>query len=341
MALATADADGQPSVRMVLLKGHGPEGFVFYTNDAEPQGRASSRANPHAALLFHWKSLRRQVRVEGPVERVRDAEADAYFASRGAGFAARRLGVGPVAAARQPRDVRSGASTRCKRGSKGRTCRARRIGAAIASCPSGSSSGRTGRTGCTSGGCSSRDGRRLERRAALPMTDRQTAAERFGAVDPRAALASVALALVLLIAKGWAALATDSTAMLGSLADTALDFIASLDDAGSACGSPPQPADRDHRFGHGKAEALVALVQVVADHRFARIGIAWRAIERLINGGADRRDGARHRRVAVRDRRDLRADLPTSATSIAPHRLGRDRDRQCALQVRPAAQRGR
>lgn len=81
MALATVDGDGQPSVRMVLLKGHGPDGFVFYTNQ---QGRkaADLAANPKAALLFHWKSLRRQIRIEGPVSTVTDAEADAYFATR-------------------------------------------------------------------------------------------------------------------------------------------------------------------------------------------------------------------------------------------------------------------
>ena len=81
MALATADAAGQPSVRMVLLKGHGPDGFVFYTNEQSAKGEQLT-ANPRAALLFHWKSLRRQVRVEGCVERVSGAEADAYFASR-------------------------------------------------------------------------------------------------------------------------------------------------------------------------------------------------------------------------------------------------------------------
>jgi pyridoxamine 5'-phosphate oxidase len=82
MALATADEDGRPSVRMVLLKGHGPEGFVFYTNLDSRKG-ADLAANPYAALLFHWKSLRRQVRIEGPVSSVSDAEADAYFALRG------------------------------------------------------------------------------------------------------------------------------------------------------------------------------------------------------------------------------------------------------------------
>jgi pyridoxamine 5'-phosphate oxidase len=81
MALATADADGRPSVRMVLMKGHDARGFVFYTNLDSRKGDELA-ANPRAALLFHWKSLRRQVRIEGPVEPVDDAEADAYFATR-------------------------------------------------------------------------------------------------------------------------------------------------------------------------------------------------------------------------------------------------------------------
>lgn len=82
MTLATASPDAQPSARMVLLKGHGPQGFVFYTNSEGRKG-AELAANPRAALVFHWKSLRRQVRVEGSVEPVSDAEADAYFAIRG------------------------------------------------------------------------------------------------------------------------------------------------------------------------------------------------------------------------------------------------------------------
>ena len=81
MALATADAAGRPSCRMVLLKGHDERGFVFYTNFDSRKGEELA-ANPNAALLFHWKSLRRQVRIEGPVEPVADAEADAYFATR-------------------------------------------------------------------------------------------------------------------------------------------------------------------------------------------------------------------------------------------------------------------
>jgi pyridoxamine 5'-phosphate oxidase len=81
MALATADKDGDPSVRMVLLKGHGRDGFVFYTNEDSNKGQDLAE-NPNAALLFHWKSLRRQVRIEGWVERVSNDQANAYFATR-------------------------------------------------------------------------------------------------------------------------------------------------------------------------------------------------------------------------------------------------------------------
>jgi pyridoxamine 5'-phosphate oxidase len=82
MALATATRDGKPSVRMVLLKAHGPDGFTFYTHVGSRKGQEIS-SNPNVALLFHWKSLGRQIRIEGPVERVSPAEVDAYFATRG------------------------------------------------------------------------------------------------------------------------------------------------------------------------------------------------------------------------------------------------------------------
>jgi pyridoxamine 5'-phosphate oxidase len=82
MALATVDANGQPSVRMVLLKRLSADGFVFYTNQ-QSRKAGDLRAMGRAALLFHWKSLHRQVRVEGAVSPVTEAEADAYFASRG------------------------------------------------------------------------------------------------------------------------------------------------------------------------------------------------------------------------------------------------------------------
>ena len=81
MALATSTPQGMPSVRMVLLKDHGPDGFVFYTNFQSRKG-CELAANPNVALLFHWKSHRRQVRVEGSIAEVAPAEANSYFASR-------------------------------------------------------------------------------------------------------------------------------------------------------------------------------------------------------------------------------------------------------------------
>ncbi len=81
MSLATVGADGQPAVRMVLLKGVDPRGFVFYTNYESRKG-TQILENRKAALLFHWKSLRRQVRIEGDVESVSDQEADDYYHSR-------------------------------------------------------------------------------------------------------------------------------------------------------------------------------------------------------------------------------------------------------------------
>ncbi len=81
VALATATPSGAPSVRMVLMKGHGADGFVFYTNGESRKGGELAE-NPQAAMLFHWKSLRRQIRIEGTIEPVSAAESDAYFASR-------------------------------------------------------------------------------------------------------------------------------------------------------------------------------------------------------------------------------------------------------------------
>jgi pyridoxamine 5'-phosphate oxidase len=81
MSLATVDADGLPNVRMVLMKGFDEQGFVFFTNVDSQKGRELDRVH-RAALLFHWKSLNRQVRLRGPVERIEDAAADAYFATR-------------------------------------------------------------------------------------------------------------------------------------------------------------------------------------------------------------------------------------------------------------------
>jgi pyridoxamine 5'-phosphate oxidase len=84
LTLATVGPDGTPSARMVLLKGYDPDGFVFYTNYESRKG-LQLIAHPKAAMLFHWKSLRRQVRLEGPVSQTTAGEADAYFATRARG----------------------------------------------------------------------------------------------------------------------------------------------------------------------------------------------------------------------------------------------------------------
>lgn len=81
VAVATVDAEGMPNVRMVLMQGFDDRGFVFYTNYESAKGRELLGAGK-AAMCFHWKTLRRQVRIRGPVEQVSDSEADAYFASR-------------------------------------------------------------------------------------------------------------------------------------------------------------------------------------------------------------------------------------------------------------------
>ena len=105
MALATADSGGAPSVRMVLLKGHDQRGFVFYTNSRSRKG-ADLAANARASLLFYWKSLRRQVRIDGRVEPVADDEADAYFATRSRESQLARRRFRPVAADAEPRRIR-------------------------------------------------------------------------------------------------------------------------------------------------------------------------------------------------------------------------------------------
>lgn len=84
MCLATVDAEGRPDARMVLLKGHDPRGFVFYTNSESRKGTQLA-AKAEAALCFYWKSLKKQVRISGPVTVIPDQEANAYFASRSRG----------------------------------------------------------------------------------------------------------------------------------------------------------------------------------------------------------------------------------------------------------------
>jgi len=122
----------------------------------------------------------------------------------------------------------------------------------------------------------------MDRRAALPVTDRPITPDERAKLTTRAAIASTAMALTLIGLKTWAAVHTSSTAMLGSLADSGLDLIASLVVL-LGVRIAAVPADSDHRFGHGKAEALAALVQVILI-TLSAIFIGFRAIERLLSG---------------------------------------------------------
>ena len=148
MALATSTPDGRPSVRMVLLKGHDDQGFVFYTNQQSRKGE-EAQANPRAALLFHWKSLRRQVRVEGPLQPVSDAEAGRLLQQPGTGVAAGGGGVRPVAAVAWAGGAGTPGRGPGRALSRGHHPAAGRTGPGSGWRRSESSSGRTCRSACT------------------------------------------------------------------------------------------------------------------------------------------------------------------------------------------------
>ena len=148
---------------------------------------------------------------------------------------------------------------------------------------------------------------------------------------PRAALASIAMALFLVALKTWASWATGSVAMLGSLADTALDLIASLITFFGVRWAA-MPADEEHRFGHGKAEALAALIQVILI-AVSALGIAWRAFDRLIERRSRPQGLELGIGVSVIAMAATFALLAYQRYVIRQHRLGRDPDRPCPLPV--------
>ena len=142
VCLATVDADGHPDARMVLLKGFGPEGFRFFTNEGSAKG-AQLEAAPGAALVVFWRELDRQVRVRGPVERVGADEADEYFASRGRARARSAPGRARRAARWPPATSSTGSVEEVEERFGGPTrSSGPRTGAATASSRSRSSSGR-------------------------------------------------------------------------------------------------------------------------------------------------------------------------------------------------------
>ncbi len=280
MALATADSVGNPSVRMVLLKGHGPDGFTFYTNEESSKGK-ELKENPSAALLFHWKTLRRQVRIEGEVERVSNEDADAYFATRSRDS---QLGAWASDQSRplQSREVFEARYEAMKARFENRPISAPTPLGRLPPCPAhlrilagpAPSPARTP-------GVRGAERWKLERGSPLPVTQMSITPEERSRLTFRAAMASIAMALTLIILKSWAAYHTDSTAMLGSLADSGLDLVASLIVL-LGVRIAAQPADYEHRFGHGKAEALASLVQVILI-TISAIFIGVRAVQRLIS----------------------------------------------------------
>ncbi len=159
VALATVDPDGLPNVRMVLLKDFDEQGFVFYTNYESTKGREILSAEK-AAMCFHWKTLRRQVRVRGAVEKVSDAEADAYYASRPRGS---RIGAWASssharwkAASRWKRPLRN-----IQQNMPSVTFHARPTGRVSVFARSRSNSGMTARSACTTASCSPGSSRKV------------------------------------------------------------------------------------------------------------------------------------------------------------------------------------
>ena len=278
MSLATVDADGRPSVRMVLLKGLAP-GLRLLHQPRSAQGRASWARNPRAALLFHWKPLGRQVRVEG-AGRARDrAEADAYFATR-----ARDSQLGAWASEQsRPLDSRATFEARleqCKRQFEGRTSRVLRTGAAIASCRDASSSGRIARIASTSGACSGSRATAGPKGCSTHDEPRNHPGGTFTAHPARG------------VGEHCDGGHPDRLESVGSGANI-VDGDARLACRHRSTSSPAVmllgvriaalPADHDHRFGHGKAEALAALVQVILI-TLSAVFIGYRAVERLLSG---------------------------------------------------------
>ena len=331
---------GGPSVRMVLLKGHGAGRLRLLHQRRQPQGRASSPPIRRPRCCSTGSRCAARCGSKGRSSAVSDDEADAYFASRAA---IRSSAPGPrtsrarsTAARLFERALRG----RCSDASRAATCRARRTGRASGSSRADRILDRPAAPAARAAPVHRAAGRRLDRRPALPMSARpctHARPRRARDADQRAALASVAMALFLLVLKGWAAWATGSVAMLGSARRHRARPASPAWSPCSGCGSPPMPADRDHRFGHGKAEALAALVQVVLI-AVSALGIAWRAVDRLIARRArpPRPSMASASRWSPSPRRFGAARLP--APRHPPHRLGRDRHRPCPLPVRPAAQ---
>ena len=308
MALATADADGRPSVRMVLLKGHGPRRLRLLHQRQSRKGERARRqparrlavplevAAPPGADRRRGRARSRRPRPT-PISPAasRDSQLGAWASDQS-----------------RPLDSRDDLRARfeeMRAGSTARTCRARRTGAATASSRADRILERPAAPAARTPPVHPRRRRRLDRRPALPMTDGQIAAERSadharGAGEHRAWRCSCS-------SQDLGGLQTGSTAMLGSLADTALDLVASLITC-SACASRPcrptattaSATARPRRWPRWSRSILITI---------SAIGIGWRAVDRLIDGAQTADAEIWHRRLARRDRADLRRCSPISA----------------------------
>ncbi len=178
MILATATPDGKPSARVVLLKGYDERGFVFYTNYEGRKGEEIGR-NPRAALVFYWGELERQVRIEGRVGRVPESESDAYYGSRPRGSRLGAWASEQSQAGREPREAGSPAA-RARSEYEGRRYPVRLSGAATASSPRWSSSGRAARTACTIGSSTAERATAGGRSNASSLEDAAREARRLG-----------------------------------------------------------------------------------------------------------------------------------------------------------------
>ena len=340
MALATADADGRPSVRMVLLQGAtGPT--ASSSTPTSTAARASElAANPQRRLAVPLEvaappGARRRAGRAGQRRRGRRLfrQPQPRFAASAPGHRTSR-GRWPTATTFERRVARDASAVRGRR-----RARARRAGRASAWSPTGSNSGATAPTGSTSGACS-RATATAGAKACSTHEPRiaSSTPHALEARDARRAGQRLRSRCCCSGSRRGRPVTTDSMAMLGSLADTALDLIASLVTlAGVRIAA--LPADSDHRFGHGKAEALVALVQIV----LITVSAAWigyRSVERLLAGAPT---GAAELGIGV----SLVAMAATLAAARLPaprrrrDRIGRDRHRPCPLPVGPAAQRRR
>ena len=300
MMLATATADGRPSAAGGLAEGGSMQrGFVFYTN---LESRKAERAvrQPARRLVLSVEVAEPAGPRRGRGRAGLRGRGRRLFRQPAARQPDRRLGLRPVAAARQPRASSKSGSTMFTRrfADAARSC-GRISGPGFGCAPSGSSSGRTSPLGCMIGWCSCATARAGDGNGSFhdDPGPRPTALVRCGPAPPTPRSRSSALLIAVKFA-AW--LDTGSVALLSSLVDSLLDVAASIVNL-FAVRHALSPADREHRFGHGKAEPLAALGQSAFITGGAML-LIFEAVSRVVHPAAGRNAPARHRRDGLVDR---------------------------------------